>query len=136
MARSKRKTKRRSPTGFRVLAGLESLAYAGILSRGLMGTSLIGVFTGKEDIRLPMNDQVRYVNKDGAITLSEIISNPDLSLMAIMDNAKANLIPMTIASIGTGISFRLLRRVLRRQFGMVQKNLINPVLGKGLVRLS
>ena len=133
----RKKAKRRSrPRGFRVLAGLESLAYASILSQGLMGTSVIGLFTGKQDIRLPLNDQVQYVNKDGAITLSEIIATPDLALMAVMDNAKANILPMTMASIATGVSFRILKSVLRRPLRNVQNNLVNPFLGKGVIRLS
>ncbi len=136
MARRKTAAKRRSrPRGFRVLAGLESLAYASILSQGLMGTSVVGLFTGKEDIRLPENNQVQYVNKDGAITLSELVATPDLALMAVMDNAKANIIPMAMASIATGVSFRILKSVLRRPLSNVQRNLINPIVGKGLVRL-
>jgi len=137
MARRKTKAKRRSrPRGFRVLSGLESLAYASILSQGLMGTSVVGVFTGQADIRAPMNQAVQYVNKDGAITLSEIIQAPDLALMAVMDNAKANIVPMAMASIATGVSFRILRSVLRRPLSNVQRNLINPFLGKGVLRLS
>lgn len=137
MARRKTKAKRRSrPRGFRVLSGLESLAYASILSQGLMGTSVVGVFTGQADIRAPMNQSVQYVNKDGAITLSEIIQAPDLALMAVMDNAKANIVPMAMASIATGVSFRILRSVLRRPLSNVQRNLINPFLGKGVLRLS
>ena len=137
MARGRKKAKRRSrPRGFRLLSGLESLAYASILSQGLMGTSVVGVFTGQADIRPPMNTQVQYVNKDGAITLSEIISAPDLSLMAIMDNAKANIVPMAMASIATGVSFRILKSVLRRPLRNVQNNLVNPFLGRGVLRLS
>ena len=137
MARRKAKAKRRSrPRGFRVLSGLESLAYASILSQGLMGTSVVGLFTGQADIRAPMNAQAQYVNKDGAITLSEIIATPDLALMAVMDNAKANIVPMAMASIATGVSFRILKSVLRRPLSNVQRNLINPFLGKGVLRLS
>lgn len=137
MARRRTKAKRRSrPRGFRLLSGLESLAYASILSQGLMGTSVVGLFTGEADIRPPMNTQVQYVNKDGAITLSEIVQTPDLALMAVMDNAKANIVPMALASIATGVSFRILKSVLRRPLSNVQRNLINPFLGKNVLRLS
>ena len=77
-----------------------------------------------------------YVNKDNAVTLKEIMDSPDLALMAIMDNAKANVVPMAMASIATGVSFRVLKSVLRRPLGNVQRNLINPLLGKGVLRLS
>lgn len=137
MAKGRKMKKRRSrPRGFRVLAALESLSYASILSQGLMGTSVVGLFTGQADIRAPMNNQVQYVNKDGAITLSEIVQTPDLALMAVMDNAKANIIPMALASAATAVSFRVLKSVLRRPISNVQRNLINPFLGKGVLRLS
>jgi len=137
----RRKAKRRvsRPRGFRVLSGLESLAYASILSQGLLGTSVYGAITGAADIRAPAasySGPLQYVNPNGAITLSEIVQSPDLALMAVMDNAKANVIPMAMASIATGVSFRIMKSVLRRPLGNVQRNLINPLLGKGVLRLS
>jgi len=139
MARRRMKSKRRSrPRGFRVLAGLEAAAYASILSRGLMGTSIVGLFGG-EDIRAPLatyTGPIQYVNADGAVTLTELASSPDLALMAIMDNARANLIPMAMASIATGVSFRIAKSVLRRPLSSVQRNLINTILGKGLIRVT
>jgi len=139
MARRRMKSKRRSRTpGFRVLAGLEAAAYASILSRGLMGTSIVGLFGG-EDIRAPLatyTGPMQYVNADGAVTLTELASSPDLALMAIMDNARQNLLPMAMASIATGVSFRIAKSVLRRPLSSVQRNLINPILGKGLIRVT
>jgi len=140
MARGRKKAKRRSrPRGFRLLSGLESLAYASILSQGLMGTSVVGLFSGQADLRLPVSTYtgpMQYSNADGAITLTEIINSPDLAMMAVMDNAKANIVPMAMASIATGVSFRILKSVLRRPLSNVQRNLINPFLGKGVLRLS
>ncbi len=130
--------KRRSPQGFRVLAGLEAAAYASILSRGFMGTSLFGLFGG-QDIRAPVagyTGPLQYVNADGAITLTELASSPDLALMAIIDNGRQNLVPMMMASIATGVSFRIAKSVLRRPLSSVQRNLINPILGKGLIRVT
>jgi len=139
MARRRTKAKRRSrPRGFRVLAGLEAAAYASILSQGLMGTSVMGLFGGS-DIRAPSagySGPMQYVNTDGAITLTELVQNPNLSLMAVVDNARANLIPMAMASIATGVSFRIAKQVLRRPLSSVQRNLINPILGKGLIRIT
>ncbi len=83
-----------------------------------------------------MNSRDQYVNKDGAITLSEIMQTPDLALAAVMDNAKSNLVPMLLATAATGVSFRVLRSVLRRPMSNVQRNLINPILGKNVVRLT
>jgi hypothetical protein len=103
-----------------------------------MGTSIIGLFGG-EDIRAPMatySGPLQYINADGAVTLTELASSPDLALMAIMDNARQNLLPMAMASIATGVSFRIAKSVLRRPLSSVQRNLINPILGKGLVRVT
>ncbi len=141
MARGRAKAKRRSrPRGFRVLAGLEAAAYASILSKGLMGTSIFGLF-GKEDITVPVTAGIvdlspTYYNPDGAVTLADLVGSPDLAIMAIMDNARANLLPMAMASIATGVSFRIAKSVLRRPLSSVQRNLINPILGKGLIRVT
>ena len=136
----RKKAKRRSrPRGFRLLSGIESFAYASILSQGLLGTSVVGAFTGAADIRAPQasySGPIQYVNKDGAITLSEIVQSPDLAMMAIAANAKANIVPMAMASIATGVGFRVLKSVLRRPMANVQRNLINPFLGKNVLRLS
>jgi hypothetical protein len=56
--------------------------------------------------------------------------------MAVVDNARANLIPMAMATIATGVSFRIAKQVLRRPLSSVQRNLINPILGKGLIRIT
>jgi hypothetical protein len=79
---------------------------------------------------------IQYVNKDGAITLSEIMQSPDLAFMAIASNAKSNIVPMMVASVATGVGFRVLKSVLRRPMSNVQRNLINPLVGKGVLRLS
>ena len=139
MPRRKKAKRRSRPRGFRLLSGLESFAYASILSQGLLGTSVVGAFTGQADIRAPAasySGPIQYVNRDGAITLSEIIQAPDLSMMAIAANAKANIVPMAMASIATGVGFRVLKSVLRRPMSNVQRNLINPIFGKNLLRLS
>ena len=92
MPRRKKAKRRSRPRGFRLLSGIESFAYASILSQGLLGTSVVGAFTGSADIRAPLasySGPIQYVNKDGAITLSEIVQSPDLAMMAIAANAKA-----------------------------------------------
>ena len=107
----KRKAPRRS-RGISVLNTLESYAYASILSRGLMGNSPLGVISGGSDIRAPSADymagggSLTYVNADNTVSLSEIISSPDLALQAISQNAMANWQYMAGASFATGFGFR------------------------------
>ena len=139
MARRKKAKRRSRPRGFRLLSGIESFAYASILSQGLLGTSVVGAFTGQADIRAPMasySGPIQYVNKDGAITLSEIMQSPELAFMAIASNAKSNIVPMMLASGATAVGFRVLKSVMRRPLNNVQRNLINPLIGKNTLRLS
>tara|TARA_Y100000004_G_scaffold180474_1_gene225147 strand:- start:554 stop:814 length:261 start_codon:yes stop_codon:yes gene_type:complete len=79
---------------------------------------------------------IQYVNKDGAITLSEIVQSPDLAFMAIAQNAKSNIVPMMLASGATAVGFKVLKSVMRRPLSNVQRNLINPILGKNVLRLT
>ena len=135
--RMKRKAPRRS-RGISVLNTLESYAYASILSRGLMGNSPLGVISSKSDIRAPSADyggSLTYVNADNTVSLSEIISSPDLALQAISQNAMANWQYMAGASFATGFGFRLGKKLLRRPLSNVQRNIVVPLLGKGVLRI-
>ena len=138
--RMKRKAPRRS-RGISVLNTLESYAYASILSRGLMGNSPLGVISGGSDIRAPSADymagggSLTYVNADNTVSLSEIISSPDLALQAISQNAMANWQYMAGASFATGFGFRLGKKLLRRPLSNVQRNIVVPLLGKGVLRI-
>jgi|TARA_R110002074_G_scaffold264775_1_gene436933 hypothetical protein len=138
--RMKRKAPRRS-RGISVLNTLESYAYASILSRGLMGNSPLGVISGGSDIRAPSaaytagGGSLTYVNADNTVSLSEIISSPDLALQAISQNAMANWQYMAGASFATGFGFRLGKKLLRRPLSNVQRNIVVPLLGKGVLRI-
>jgi len=135
--RMKRKAPRRS-RGISVLNTLESYAYASILSRGLMGNSLMGVISSGSDIRAPesgYSGALTYVNADNTVSLSEIISSPDLALQAISQNAMANWQYMAGASFATGFGFRLGKKLLRRPLSNVQRNIVVPLLGKGVLRI-
>ena len=133
----KRKAPRRS-RGISVLNTLESYAYASILSRGLMGNSPLGVISSGSDIRAPApsySGSLTYVNADNTVSLSEIISSPDLALQAISQNAMANWQYMAGASFATGFGFRLGKKLLRRPLNNVQRNIVVPLLGKGVLRI-
>ena len=135
--RMKRKAPRRS-RGISVLNTLESYAYASILSRGLMGNSPLGVISSGSDIRAPASGysgSLTYVNADNTVSLSEIISSPDLALQAISQNAMANWQYMAGASFATGFGFRLGKKLLRRPLSNVQRNIVVPLLGKGVLRI-
>jgi|TARA_R110000823_G_scaffold82558_1_gene186966 hypothetical protein len=138
---ARRSTKRKAPRrsrGISVLNTLESYAYASILSRGLMGNSPLGVISSGSDIRAPASGysgSLTYVNADNTVSLSEIISSPDLALQAISQNAMANWQYMAGASFATGFGFRLGKKLLRRPLSNVQRNIVVPLLGKGVLRI-
>ena len=136
----KSKSKRRSgKNAFRILGALEAYTYLSIASRGVMGTSPYGVLSGKADLRLPVSTYSgpdTFANPDGIVTLKELKETPDLAIQAMAMNARSNVLPIVGATIVTGIGFRFARKLMRRQISSVQNNLINPVLGKNVVRLA
>ena len=134
---ARRSTRRKAPRRSRsisVLNTLESVMYANILSRGLAGTGVVGLFSMDSDLRAPVasyTGQLTYVNEDNKITLSEMVSNPELAIQAVAANGRANMRYMIGASLATSIGFRLSKRLLRKPLANIQRNLVKP-LGIGV----
>tara|TARA_R110000823_G_scaffold233595_1_gene359938 strand:- start:4 stop:339 length:336 start_codon:yes stop_codon:yes gene_type:complete len=108
--------------------------YANILSRGLAGTGVVGLFSMDSDLRAPASTYsgpLTYVNEDNKITLSEMVSNPELAIQAVAVNGRANMKYMIGASLATSIGFKLSKRLLRKPLANIQRNLIKP-LGIGV----
>ena len=139
-----KKPKRRASRAIRLLNVLESYTYASILSQGLAGTTPLGMITGEEDLMtssrpipgtftsgvgFQYEDVVRGADK---ISLRDIIAQPGLAIGQMTQNSQANLIPMAISSIGTGIAFRFGKRLLRRPINNINTNIMKPLLGAGL----
>lgn len=121
----------------------ESYAYANVLTSGLMGTSPVGFITGAQDLSTGMRKvsqtgmldgsytmQAYVDNPDGAISLSDIVSQPDASFATVQSNFMNNYQQMAIRSLGIGISFRLGKKLLRRPISNVNRNIFKP-LGAG-----
>ena len=137
---ARRSTRRKAPRRSRsisVLNTLESVMYANILSRGLAGTGVVGLFSMDSDLRAPSDaylsggGSLTYVNADNKITLSEMVSNPELAIQAVAANGRANMKYMIGASLATSIGFKLSKRLLRKPLANIQRNLIKP-LGIGV----
>ena len=136
--------KRRAPRATSLLNALEAYTYASILSQGVAGTTPLGMITGKEDIgtrRTPIPGSfmqgVGFQYEDvttgtDVISLRDIIAQPGLALGAMTSNLQANLIPMAVQSLTTGIAFRFGRKLLRRPIGNINRNIIKPLLGAGI----
>ena len=143
MARRKKSTRRRSRS-VSLLNVAESYAYANVLTSGLMGTTPVGFVTGATDLTTGMRkvsstgmvDTGAYTmqafvdNPDGAISLGDIVSQPDAAFATVQSNFMNNYQAMAIQSIGIGLSFRLGKRLLRRPIANVNRNIFKP-LGAG-----
>lgn len=108
-----------------------------------MGTSPVGFITGAQDLSTGMRKvsqtgmldgsytmQAYVDNPDGAISLSDIVSQPDASFATVQSNFMNNYQQMAIRSLGIGISFRLGKKLLRRPISNVNRNIFKP-LGAG-----
>ena len=132
----KKKTRRRRKT-FSILNGLEALAYASILSEGITGGSLSALLFGDTNLKTTVTtggvgrgDMV--ISGQGQISLGDIMSEPSLAIQQMGDNFQANLLPMAFAGFATSVGFSVGRKLLRKPLSSVTRNIIHPVLGKGV----
>lgn len=68
----------------------------------------------------------------GEISLGDIVSQPAQALGVMSQNLQNNLVPMAVASLITGVSFRLGKRILRRPLSNINRNIMKPLLGAGI----
>lgn len=130
--RTKRKS-RRGPKTISILNAMEAYAYANLLSTGLMGTTPWEAITGKSDIGYTQMSGSTAMTLVGAdkISLSEIVSSPDLALATMQNNFMNNYQSMAIQAASISIGFRLGKRLLRKPLASVNRNLVKP-LGLGV----
>ena len=138
MARRRTKKKVRRSRGISLINALESYTYASILSQGVAGTSPWGMLTGEGDLAVSSVSEgmgtLSYdvVTGGDVISLADITRNPGLALSQMGKNLQANIVPMAVASLVTGVSFRFGKRLLRRPIGNINRNLVKPMLGAGI----
>jgi len=146
MPRKKKRSYRRK--SFSILNGLEALVYASILTEGTAGSSVWEFVTGKADLKggTPLFTSYKMqfdegngggngsgeLTGAGAISISDIATNPSTALAVMAANFQANLLPMAIAGFTTSIGFRIGKRLLRMPISSVNRNIIKPALGAGI----
>ena len=146
MPRKKKQSYRRK--FFSILNGLEALVYASILTEGTAGSSVWEFVTGKADLKggTPLFTSYKMqfdegngggngsgeLTGAGAISISDIATNPSTALAVMAANFQANLLPMAIAGFTTRIGFRIGKRLLRMPISSVNRNIIKPALGAGI----
>ena len=140
MARRRTKRKVRRSRGISLINALESYTYASILSQGVAGISPWGMLTGQGDLGTvnvstgigAYSTMQQSVVGASEISLADITQNPGLALSEMGKNLQANIVPMAVASLVTGVSFRFGKRLLRRPIGNINRNLVKPMLGAGI----
>lgn len=138
----KKSTRRRRPKSFRILNALEALAYGQILSTGITGGGLWEFVTGDKDLGYTSEtvtdswhgSQTLSTTLGGTdvISLRDFMSEPTLAIGQMTSNFSANIAPMAIAGLVTGVSFNVGRRVLRRPINTFNRNIMVPLLGHGV----
>jgi len=139
MPRRRKKMRRRRKT-FSILNGLEALAYASILSEGVTGGSLAAFIGGAGDLGTSMTsigigsrpEQTLTITGAGQISLADIVKEPGMAIDQMGMNFQNNLLPMAFAAFTTSVGFSVGRKLLRKPLSSVTRNIIHPVLGKGV----
>ena len=139
MARTKKKT-RRGPTAFNLLSAAEAFTQSEILLRGTTGGGLMSFITGRQDLAeyknfTGMSDGVfqyeMQIRGDDVISLKDFLGNPSLALNVMSANARANFVPMAVASVTTRIGFKLFKKLFAQPRREMNK-LIRMSVGKGV----
>ncbi len=132
MARRRSKSKRRrSPKQFSLLNAAEAYAYASILSAGVFGNSPWGFVTDQSDIAQSTDTSLMAYTGAQSLSLSELVTHPDVAFGQMQSNVMANYQAMAVASITTGVGFKLFRKLMRRPISNVNRNIMRP-LGVGI----
>ena len=134
----KKKPRRRRDTSIRLLNVLEAYTYANILTQGIMSTSPWGFITGQQDLTHQTvsdswrtGDDLTWVNPDGAISLKDLAAEPGQALSQMTNSFGANIGDMAIQGVFVGATFKIGRRLLRRQINTVNRSIFKP-LGMGV----
>ena len=132
MARRRAKSKRRrSPKQFSLLNAAEAYAYASILSAGVFGNSPWGFVTDQSDIAQSTDTSLMAYTGAQSLSLSELVTHPDVAFGQMQSNVMANYQAMAVASITTGVGFKLFKKLMRRPISNVNRTIMKP-LGVGI----
>ena len=138
MARGRKKAKRRRAKTISLINLAESYAYASILSEGVAGTTPYNLIVGGSDIAMGKVIDVGlgtasltgYTGTD-QITLTEMVTNPDVAFSTMSSNFMSNWQNMVVKSFAVSVGFRVGKRLLRRPLSNVSRNIFKP-LGLGV----
>ena len=137
--RRKAKAKRRRPRGISLLNFMEGYSLAAILSYGVAGSSPLGMITGKTDIAAPDSYNVNTalsmdLDKSGAqaISLGDILQDPNYALTVMSARAQANLVPMAMSAFVTSATFKFGKLLLRNPIRKVNQTVFKPLFSSSV----
>jgi hypothetical protein len=113
------------------LNAAEAYAYASILSAGVFGNSPWGFVTDQSDIAQSTDTSLMAYTGAQSLSLSELVTHPDVAFGQMQSNVMANYQAMAVASITTGVGFKLFKKLMRRPISNVNRNIMKP-LGVGI----
>jgi hypothetical protein len=150
MARRRTTKKRaRRSTGVSLIKAAESFAYASILTKGLFNTNPVNFVFGDADLApstswnpaavqsASMASPTSWGESIGAdaISLGDIVKDPAFAFNTMIGRGSANLANMAVQSLVVGVTTRAFTRILRRPIANINRNIMVPLLGRGVVRL-
>ena len=132
MVSRKKKSRRRGPKYFNVYDALVGYGNLAILTQGTLGAGPVEVVTSTYDIGYQtVADQGLGVTSmvmkgTDVISLADIFNSPTMSFAKIMENARANAVPMALQSVTFNVGARIFRKLMRRNFSAANR-LIKPL---------
>jgi hypothetical protein len=134
MVARKKKSTRRGPKYFNVYNAIVGYGNLAILTQGTLGAGPIEVVTSTYDIGyksvgdLGLGSAATSMVMTGTdvISLADILNEPTMSFAQIMQNARANAVPMALQSVTFNVGARIFRKLMRRNFSAANR-LIKPL---------
>ena len=134
MAKKKKTTRRRGPKNFNVYDALVGYGNLAILTQGTLGAGPIEVVTSTYDIGYKSVGDVglgsaatsMVMTGTDVISLADIFNNPTMSFAQIMENTRANAVPMALQSVTFNVGARIFRKLMRKNFTAANR-LIKPL---------
>tara|TARA_R100001143_G_C3338295_1_gene122930 strand:+ start:255 stop:617 length:363 start_codon:yes stop_codon:yes gene_type:complete len=111
---------------------LESLTYASIISEGVAGTSVFGLFGDTDLQQTSVYDQGLGSSSmtwtgGQSLSLGDIVSEPGQALSIMQTNFSNNWKNMAVASFVTGLTFKFGRRLMRRPINNINRNIMKNI---------
>ena len=108
------------------------------MTEGIAGTSPWGFITGEQDLvhntvsdSWRTGDDLVWSNPDNAISLKDLAKEPGEALSRMTTSFGANIGDMAIQGVFVGATFKIGRRLLRKQINTVNRSIFKP-LGMGV----